>query len=33
VEERRSFAGADDPTYTLSIPGDFTWKYCRVGKE
>ncbi len=27
VEERWTFAGADDPTYTVSIPGDLTWKY------
>ena len=27
VEERWSFAGADDPSYTVSIPGDLTWKY------
>ncbi|HPM27235.1 MAG TPA: hypothetical protein PLD96_07825, partial [Methanothrix sp.] len=27
VEERWTFAGADDPTYSLSIPGDLTWKY------
>ena len=23
------FLLADDPTYTLAIPGDFSWKYCR----
>ena len=27
VEERWTFAGADDPSYSLSIPGDLTWKY------
>ena len=27
VEERWTFAWADDPTYTLSIPGDLSWKY------
>jgi hypothetical protein len=29
VEEKWTFASADDPTYTLTIPGDFSWKYCR----
>jgi hypothetical protein len=29
VEEKWTFASADDPTYTLNIPGDFSWKYCR----
>jgi hypothetical protein len=29
VEEKWSFASADDPTYTLTIPGDFSWKYCK----
>jgi hypothetical protein len=28
VEEKWTFASADDPTYTLAIPGDLTWKYC-----
>jgi len=32
VEEKWAFASADDPTYTLIIPGDFTWKYCRGHK-
>jgi hypothetical protein len=27
VVERWTFAGADDPTYTVSIPGDLTWRY------
>ena len=29
VEEKWTYASADDPTYTLNIPGDFSWKYCR----
>jgi hypothetical protein len=29
VEEKWTFASADDPTFTLTIPGDFSWKYCR----
>lgn len=29
VEEKWTFSLADDPTYTLNIPGDFSWKYCR----
>jgi hypothetical protein len=29
VEERWTFASADDPTYTLTIPGDLSWKYCK----
>jgi len=29
VEEKWTFASADDPTYTLNILGDFSWKYCR----
>jgi len=29
VEEKWTFASADDPTYTLTIPGDFSWKYCK----
>ena len=29
VEEKWTFSLADDPTYTLAIPGDFSWKYCR----
>ncbi len=29
VEEKWTYASADHPTYTLVIPGDFSWKYCR----
>jgi len=29
VEEKWTFSLANDPTYTLNIPGDFSWKYCR----
>ena len=29
VEERWTFAGADDPTFTLNVSGEFTWKYCK----
>ncbi|MCX6679913.1 MAG: hypothetical protein NTX42_06080 [Methanothrix sp.] len=29
VEEKWTYASADDPTFTLAIPGDFSWKYCR----
>ena len=32
VEEKWTFASADDPTYTLTIPGDFSWKYCKGQK-
>lgn len=29
VEERWTFASADDPTITLAVSGKSTWKYCR----
>jgi hypothetical protein len=29
VEEKWTFDSDDDPTYTLTISGDLTWKYCR----
>jgi hypothetical protein len=28
VEEKWTFDSDDDPTYTVTIPGDLTWKYC-----
>ena len=28
VEERWTFASADDPAFTLNVSGEFTWKYC-----
>jgi hypothetical protein len=27
VEERWTFALADDPAFTLNVSGEFTWKY------
>jgi len=29
VEEKWTYASADDPTFTLTVPGDFSWKYCK----
>ena len=32
VEEKWIFASVDDPTYTLAIPGDFSWRVLQGAK-